>query len=56
MKCFREHPAVTVDEYKLIAATRELDPKETRGYWNVTRKRYIAHSGALGLEEAMDLS
>jgi hypothetical protein len=32
MKYFREYPAFTVDEYKLIAATRELDPKEQRGY------------------------
>jgi len=56
IKCFREQPAATTDEYKLIAATRGLDHKETGGHWNLTRKRYIALSGELGLEEAMDLS
>jgi len=32
IKCFREQPAATTDEYKLIAATRGLDHKETGGH------------------------
>jgi len=39
-------------EHKLIAATKELGPKKTRGHWNLTRKRYIALHGELAFEGA----